>query len=473
LTKSSNPSFLPSHETSGLDVVAWLLVLVLPFAVFFLIGDNLLENQATFIALVSATVLMWIFRLVPDFVPGLLLILMASLLDLVPQQIAFSGFYSQIFFLVFGVFVLAAVLAESSWLARLEILLAKQGSSLGLQIFAITSTGILLTLLVPSPLGRATMIKPLVGRFITNTSGSKTTLLSLTSIHATTLLSTVFLTGNPLNFVLLAMLSEQSQGRFQWLGWLQATCVVAFICSIGLVALFIWQKRRVERLEGKRIEPQPQPDKINPVSASDWGVFCLYLVLIVGIFSQTMHQIPLAWLVMLLALAVFFFTGLSLSSLRSKVDWPTLVFIATVVAWGDMLDYLGLGEWLSDRAALLQPLFNENIYLGVSAMIAAIIGLRFIIPGAPAFMLLAATLLPFSETIGVSPWLIGFIVLTVSEAFILPYQHGVFSQAVADMDTYNTPYHLPTLVRINLFFLVLRIAAVFISIPWWRTLHLV
>ena len=104
------------------EFLAWALVASFPLALYFVLCDavfagfgfGLNHQQAMFIALGSAAVLMWAFRLAPDFVPGLALILIVVLMNLVPQSVAFSGFYSEIFFLIFGIFILAALLPEQT-----------------------------------------------------------------------------------------------------------------------------------------------------------------------------------------------------------------------------------------------------------------------------------------------------------------------------------------------------------------------
>ena len=89
----------------------------------------------------------------------------------------------------------------------------------------------------------------------------------------------------------------------------------------------------------------------------DWATLGLYGLLFGAILGRDIHQIPLQWVVMLLGIAVFFFSGISLTSLRRKFDWPTLVFIATVVAWGPMLDHLGLSDQLAESVSFLEPIF--------------------------------------------------------------------------------------------------------------------
>lgn len=455
------------------DFLAWLLVGLLPWIFYTQVGDGLLFDQRIFLALALGAVVMWIFRLTPDFVPGLALILIVLLLDLVPNSVALSGFYSQVFFLVFGIFILAALLSETSWLHRLEALLVRRNASVGTRLFAVVACGVLLTLVVPSPLGRASMVQPLTQRFLRRTQTRNNSFFALAHIHATTLLSTVFLTGNPLNFLLLGMLDEQMRGRYQWLGWMQAASVVGLVLTIGFVACLVFFSLAARH--GVTAEQPADPEAVPESSVDatrDWATLGLYGVLFAAILTRSQHQIPLEWIVLFLALAVFFFSGLPLATLRQRLDWPTLIFVATVVAWGPMLDHLGLTGLLAQQLPQLVPLFEHSLYTGIAVTMAGTVLIRLVVPGAPAFILLASTLLPFAEAIGISPWVLGFAILTVSEGFIWPYQHGVPSQTLTMLEGEGIDFSMSRIIAFDLFFLVLRAAAVFVSIPVWQALNL-
>lgn len=454
------------------DFIAWSLVGLLPWLLYLQLDQGLPFDQVIFLCLALAAIIMWIFRLTPDFVPGLALILIVTLLDLVPREIAFSGFYSQVFFLVFGIFILAALLAETSWLGRLEAVLVRRQASFPVRLGAVVCAGVLLTLVVPSPLGRASMVQPLVHRFFRKGRARNNAFLALVHMHGTTLLSTIILTGNPLNFVLLGMLDEQITGRFEWLGWLQATSAAGLIITIGFVAaLAVFSIASRSGAGADQAEAMPAQVAVDPVR--DWATLGLYGLLLVAILTRSIHQIPLEWIVLSLAMSVFFFSGLTLATLRQRFDWPTLIFVATVVAWGPMLDHLGLSQWLADQLPVLVPLFAQSLHLGFAVLMAGVFVIRLAVPGAPAFIILASALLPFAEVIGISPWVLGFVILTVSEGFIWPYQHGVFSQTVTTLDAERTEYSMSSLIIFNIVFFLLRCLAVFISIPFWKALHLI
>ena len=106
-------------------------------------------------------------------------------------------------------------------------------------------------------------------------------------------------------------------------------------------------------------------------------------------------------------------------------------------------------------------------------MIAVVLSVRLAVPGAPAFILLASTLMPMGENIGVSAWVLGFVIITISESFIWPYQHGVSSQTVSELETEGVDYSPTLLLFSNIFFLAMRCIAIVLCVSWWIQIDLI
>ena len=79
----------------------------------------------------------------------------------------------------------------------------------------------------------------------------------------------------------------------------------------------------------------------------------------------------------------------------------------------------------------------------------------------------AAALIPLSHASGVSPWLMGFIILLISETAFYPYQTPYirhFRNLIGDSLTLNEG-------RIRVFrvlLLLVKIGAIYASIPFWQ-----
>jgi DASS family divalent anion:Na+ symporter len=143
--------------------IGWLLAVILPLVIMHYGSEwNFNWNERVFIAVASATITMWVFGVVPEFVPAIFAILSLVILGVVPKQVVLSGFTSSSFFMAIGIFSLGAVLLTSGLTYRIVLkllrILPKKQSALGLGLLSI---GVALTPVIPSTNGRASLIAPI------------------------------------------------------------------------------------------------------------------------------------------------------------------------------------------------------------------------------------------------------------------------------------------------------------------------
>lgn len=88
----AQPRVAVAHATSASALLAWALTLAMPLGVFSALSTRLSHDAAMLLALMVGAAIHWVFRVVPDFVIGLLLLWLCVLLGLAPAGLAFSGF---------------------------------------------------------------------------------------------------------------------------------------------------------------------------------------------------------------------------------------------------------------------------------------------------------------------------------------------------------------------------------------------
>lgn len=468
-------------------VLAWALALALPLAAHAWAASRLPADAAVLLALMTGAAVLWTSREVPDFVVGLALLWLAVLAAGMPPQLAFGGFASSLFLLVLGVFLLSAQLAESPWLARwTAVLLRRTQQHPGRALGAVLGTALLLTLVLPSPLGRAALLAPLLGPLAAGRGPRAQTALVFALMQSHTLWSTAFLTGNPLNFVLLAMLSLQTQQRFQWLPWAVAACAFFAVATLGLALILAWLLHgrgadlpAVAAGAGSAPAPASVPEASpDPTLApahevpAPLLVPALYALLLAALLTRGWHGIDLHWAALGLALAGLALAPLPAEALKRRVDWPTLLFVATLAAWQPMLEHAGVAAWLAAEVPALATAAQGALWVKVLVLAAAVALLRLLLPGAPAFIVLATALLPLAPQLGLSPWVLGFMLLTLTEGFVLPHQHGVAAQVTAEARALGLQVQTRRLFAAHLAAYALRVAALLASLPWWQRLAL-
>lgn len=465
-------------QATPTSLAAWALTLVLPLLVFSQVAPRLSVQAGLLLALMVGAAVQWMFRVVPDFVVGLLLLWLCVLLGLAPAELAFSGFVSPVFLLVLGVFLLSALLIESPWMVRWsQALLRRTQGSPPRRFAALLLSALTLTMALPSPLGRSALLAPLLHPLAAGRSPRFQTAVVFALAQGTTLWSTVFLTGNPLNFVLLGLLDVQTQQRFQWLHWLLAASAFALVAGVGLAALLAWLLHHAGRA-GTHASDLPASaftagDAAAPRAGGDSAaVPVLYLLLFAAVLTRPVHQIELHLVVGALALVGFYLAPMPLQSLRTRLDWPTLLFIATLVAWQPMLSRTGVDAWLVGHLPALARHAHASLAVNIVLLALGVGLVRLVVPGAPAFIVLATSLLPLAPALGLSPWALGFVLLTVSEGFVLAHQHGVLSHLRAEAQAHGLVLEPRRLLVANLGAWVLRVLALVACVPWWQQLAL-
>lgn len=234
-----NPSYI-------FDVVGWLSALILPALLTYLLRETTMNWACTnFVVIFSAALVMWIFRLLPEYVPAVFVILATMLLGLAQQTVLLSGFGSDSFFLALGVFGIGAVLVKSRLFYRLSLLilnhLPRNKFLLQIVLFFI---GVLLTPVMTAQSARVSLIAPLLEDMRKTAGLSPRSIaansLACSAFNGCILLSVMFLTGKSSNFVLFGMLPEQAQWQYGWMNWLIVSSVPGALLVISFLFYFLF-----------------------------------------------------------------------------------------------------------------------------------------------------------------------------------------------------------------------------------------
>ncbi len=76
-------------------LAGWLVAVLLPPAVYEAgLASSFTVEAAIFAAILSAVVALWVFSLVPEFVPPLLAVVATLFVGLAPPEVALAGFAS-------------------------------------------------------------------------------------------------------------------------------------------------------------------------------------------------------------------------------------------------------------------------------------------------------------------------------------------------------------------------------------------
>jgi len=341
--------------------------------------------------------------------------------------------------------------------------------------FGLLLTGILLTPIVPSINARAVLVAPFLIDMVETVKfefrGNAATRLAISAFTGVTLFTGCFMTSRSVNLVIFGLLSPQQQDQFQWLYWAFA----AVVATAGMLLIYfisvalVFPSREAPQLSKEQV--LVQLSLLGRIKNREWAAIAGVLVFALGVMTTSIHNVQPPWLGMAILYGLLLFGSLNKGEFREKTDWPTLIYLGTLVGILNVLNYFGLDKLIATQLAVLSDLMRTNFGLFVAILFGVIVGLRFLIPNTATSALCATIFMPVANQAGISPWVIGFILLLLGDLWLLPYQcphYQQFQQLVREKGVYDEGRFL----KFNVFMNLVRLAGVYASIPFWAALGL-
>lgn len=474
----AKPPKPPAKRVSPTIVIGWLATLVAPAIVLQQAPHwGLAPHAGTFLAIFSATVMMWVFNLVDEYIPGVFAVLTTLAMGLVPIPVMLSGLASDGFLLAMSVLGLATVIVASGLGYRmLLLLLLKLPNTPFWHNSGLLFTGFLLTPLVPSINGRVALLTPFYRDMLETLrlpfKSPSANRLAISTFAGASLLSAVFLSSKSVNFVIFGLLSDQAQDQFQWLEWAKAasgTGIALLILYLAATALFF---RRLPTAALSKPQVAAQLSLLGPMKGREWSAVGGVALFMLGVATTSMHAIQPPWLGLAILYGLLLFGSLTKTEFREKIDWPFLLYLAGIVGLTAALNHLGLTRQLAEQLPALGAVMRTSFPLFVLLLSALIFVIRLAVPISATIVILATLFMPVAEAHGVNPWVVGFVILVLGEMWFFPYQCSYYLQ-FQQLTHGSEFYDEASFLRFNWLANALKLAAIYASIPWWRMLGLI
>ena len=468
-----------SSSVKKRDLVGWIALLVVPFLIARLAMIwELQSNVAYFLAIIGAAAILWVFNLVPAFVPPLFSLLAVILFDIAPVQAALSGFTSGTFFMCMSVFGIGAIILNSGLAFRLMLkLMLWLPPSRPWYNFLLFSVGILMTSVIPSPAGRMAMISPILLNLVVSSACLKqqkiiATQFVCSTINGVILLATVFMAGKPANLILYGLLDSQTQFAFQWLPWLVAASFAGMVLMVVYVIAFHFAFRKTAPFSISRQIVAGQLKLLGAVQNREWGAIAALAILGLGVLTGPYHKMEIPWLTLAIAIMLLMSGIMGHREFRNHIDWPLLMFIGAIIAWVPIMHTTGLTDIIADRLAWLSQFADNRLPVLIGMLCLLIVIIRLVLPSGITVVLFATATFPIADAAGISPWIVGFIILMMSEAHLFAYQHPFSLQLRNELIHRKMAgcYDEHRIIRFNILMIAGRIAAIYLSLPFWKYL---
>jgi anion transporter len=423
-------------------------------------------GQSVLGAAFAGTVL-WVTEAIPIGLTALVVLALMALCPGVRFADASSGFAGDVTFFLIGAVGIGAAVEASGLAARMARFLCRSARGNPTRLYAQLIAGIpLMALLVPSAITRNAILIPAyrdalgdMGFGRTSRSG-RAVMMALGILNP--LASSALLTGG-----LMSMTAATLIGGFSWLRWFALMAVPYYAllcCGAILLRLLVGKFEQGEAASAAPAAGTPFSPKekrtiaVLAITASLW---------LTDSFHHLSPVIPAllgAALLMLPAVGV-----IGWKMFESRLSWGLILTVGTSLSLAALMTKSGAAAWLG--AMLLDRVSELTAapHLLVAALIVTVVIAHLAITNLAACV---AILLPINATIagraGLNPILTG-LVLTITVDAVIFYP----VQTATNLMAYESGYFgRADVFKLGLGMLVLTIAVVMLTLPYWRLMGL-
>lgn len=450
----------------------WLAAIVVPLVLLQLFEETSLRwEQQQLAAVLASTAMLWAFGAVQPYVAGLLVVLVCVTLGIVPTSVVLSGFASNGFFLALSMFSLGAVLVESGAINRGILLLMKHSPrSTIAHDAAVLLAGFLLTPVITLAQVRARALAPLAVDWAETFGyeGRDRTRLLLATFMGITLFSPMFLMGGALNLMLYGSLPEQLQDAMPGLRWSFAALAAIGVMAVAFAAGYAIVFRRPAAPRAPRGTIEAQLALLGPMRLTEWVAVGGVLLFLGAVATVSAHKIDHRLLALTIICGYLVLGTLGKNQLNLHIDWSGLILLGTVIGLVATIVHVELHAVIATQLEGLTATMKYQPRLFVALLAVTVVVAGLFIPLAGALVGILA--IPLAMFNGMSPWVVLFVILLMSDVWFLPHQSDVY-RTFRDSARADGSFDERTVLRFNGAMAVARVGALAASVFYWEWLR--
>lgn len=457
-------------------IMGWFLtVFASIFAYAYL--DSFDHPTRIFIAICVNTIVMMGFKLLDDYITTLFAIVLCLGFGITSVENVLSSFGSTSFLTALSFFGIGSVILSSGLILRVLVFLIKYLPSKHVFI----NTGLFLmggglTPLVPDLGIRSQMISDTFYDTFKllhlKPKGTNNTSLAFLFFSSISVLGPIFLSSCMDNFIILALFWAQYQQEFQWVGWLKAALApgIFMIVGYGLVHLIMFRKQ--DPIEISKTILKAKSQALGPLNTREWTALLSIIICFVGMATTFYHHIPPEMVSFLVLSSLLAFNFISQEEFRSKIPWDDLIFFTGLSGVIATADDIGLTNTIGTELSWIANYMEANFPMFILTMLGLMTAISLIFPIEFVTISFVVILVPIAQINDISPWVIAFVLLMLGEVWFHPMQKSDYR----DFKSYvseECAYDERKLLRANALLSLVKIASLFASIPYWRSLGLI
>jgi anion transporter len=457
-----------------------LVAFVVGWAAWHALSASTVTGSAVyFLSTLAVAVTLWISGALDEYVVALLLLLSWLLLEIVPSEVALSGFSKSSWFFAVGALGMAAAVYQSGLLSRLSLFLLKQvpPGHFKTLLFILSGAGLFVTPLLPISKARVSLMAP-VSQAISDAFGFKTrsngsASLVLAAYIGFCQFSFMFLTGASHCLMGWSLLPEPAKVGFGWATWALAALpagAISFLFLFGaLNVLFPINQEEKSQVSAGTIDSKLS--SVGKMTRTEWLSLTVAVLAVTGWLTTFLHGIDEAWIALAALVFCLLTHILDRKGFKNNIDWGFLFFLGVTYSLSDILLRLKLDQWFIGflQPALAAFTFHPTSFLVVVVLLSYL--LHLFLRKSPTIILLVLTLSPWALELGIHPGVLLITILLATEGWFLTYQDSSYQIVYYSVEG-KAFSHVQALKLMSAKF-VSCLLAVVISVPCWKLMGLI
>lgn len=373
----------------------------------------------------------WYLGFVPDYGVALAMLGGLVVLEVAPKAVTLSGFTSETWFLVLGIYGLGAAINQTGLLYRFALLVLRRlpptyrGQSLALAL-----TGLILTPALPSANGRVTMASPLAHELASAMrlapQSRESAGLALSVLHGFGQMFFLFMNGTGNCLVVWGLLPPEVRDQVTWFRWLQIALPLGLLVFLGFFAFLMWSVRAQSGLRISRRTLQLQAATLGPMNRSERITFVVTAGVLLSFVLQPLHGLHPAWPAVGGLLLLMVTQVIDRTTFVTRVDWASLLLFGSLWSLAAVIRHAGLDIEMGQVVSGLLAPIAATPWLFMVALGLTTLAMRVVVPWEAAIPLMMVAATPVLLAAGYNPFIGGLVVLATSNPFFLPQQNVVY-----------------------------------------------
>lgn len=436
--------------------------------------DGLSRQGMKYLGILICMIYYLLVNLCGEYIIVMFSLAMCCIMNIGDFTEIFSAFSNTTVWLLIGVLPLSAVIAKSGLMKRIALHVLKWfPATYRGQLLALTVAGIVISPLIPSITAKATILAPFAVNAAEEMKFEKKSKGMMGLVMAVYLMGAVsghvFYSGSMNVFILLGLLPDSMQDTFTWGSWLLLTFLWGLcIYVLGFLAMYMFYKpERKERLPQHYIGDKIR--EMGKMTALEKKVLVVLAVTLAGWITKSAHGITEGAVALCAVFVLALLGAFDKKDFRCGVAWDMIIFIGGLMCMATMMTDLGVDVWIAEMLSpFIKPmLVNEYVFIITLSLLVAV-SRYFIVSAISAVSLFFIVFAGPAQTLGISPWVTGFIIITVAQLWSTPYNSTTYLTAVAVVGEDVLDFRQA--VKMSHAYVMISIAGFLCSIPLWRQL---